>query len=301
MIKIAHSPDSDDAFMFYAIKHKKIELQGLEFQFDSSEIQVLNQAARNNPDLYDIFAISFHAYPYLATDFQILRSGASMGSKNHGPRLVCTEEFYKKYSELQSQTELQSFNAVNPNPPKIAVPGEMTSAYLVFEIFSRKNEIHFEPVFCKFDEVFDLLDSGKVDASILIHESQLKFEDYGFKEILNLGEWWYQSYEDFNMPLGTNVIKRSIQPDLRKKIANILHDSIEWGINNFEETLEYSRDFSQNGLSDQKAKDYINMYVNNSTLELTGKDIKSIKFMYKKASMMGLIPFDDNEILVDPI
>ena len=183
-IKIAHSPDSDDAFMFYAMKENKVGKGNYDYVFGSAEIEALNKMAmtRNpNQSSYDVFAISFHAYAYLFKKYQILLSGASMGSATHGPRLVASEKVYKDYQDTKSLLGM-----------KIAIPGELTSANLILQIIAKENEYSFVPEFCSFNEVFELLDEGIVSAALLIHESQLKFADKGYKELINLGSWWYR-------------------------------------------------------------------------------------------------------------
>lgn len=287
-IKVSHSPDSDDAFMFHAIANQKIDLQGLDFEIDSAEIQALNQLlfsaqeeGRNSSELLpDICAVSFHAYAHIADHYQILKPGASMGSGTHGPRLVAKPGTMKDLGAL-----------------KVAVPGKLTSAYLCLRLYYSELGLDFEPVFCSFNEVFDLLGSGEVDASLLIHESQLKFEDQGFELLVDLGEWWHSyTAEKFGnglaMPLGCNVIRRSLDEDLKLKISKLLHESIAYGLENFDETLDYSRKFSDNGLDDSKAKDYINMYVNQHTLGLSDEDLLSIKTMLYEGFEKGFIEAD---------
>ena len=271
-IRIAHSPDSDDAFMFYAIKHKKIDLRGYEFEISSDEIDVLNQAAIDSicqdplMDL-DVFAVSFHAYHYLKDHYAMLRSGASMAGSDYGPRLV------SKNSTLIKQA-------------KIAVPGKYTSAFLVLQIWLKeqyKNDIEPNFIFCSYNDVFPLLESGAVDASLLIHESQLKFQEQGYNLIVDLGKWWYETYtHSLRMPLGCNVIRRSLGEQAISDIDSLLKESIEWGLKNFDEVLAYSRDFAQNGLDDAQAKHYIHMYVDESTVELTNNDLKSVELLLSK-------------------
>jgi 1,4-dihydroxy-6-naphthoate synthase len=267
-LRISHSPDSDDAFMFYAIKFGKVDLHGYEFEITSDEIDVLNQQAMviasetiKANDRPDIFAVSFHAYHYIQEQFKILRAGASMAGKDYGPRLVSLKE-------LQTDT------------PTIAVPGEYTSAFLVLQKYLELNQPKIKPQyqFCSYNEVFDLLESNQVNASLLIHESQLKYQEHDCQLIVDLGKWWFEKYQ-LQMPLGCNVINRDLGEETIRAIDSILQESIQWGLDNFEEVLDYSRRFANNDLDDEAAKRYINMYVNQSTVALTEDDLKSIDIL----------------------
>lgn len=292
-IKIAHSPDSDDAFMFYAMKENKVGKGNYDYIFASAEIEALNKMALDKTpkkSTYDVFAISFHAYAYLYKKYQILLSGASMGSKSHGPRLVASKKVYKDYQESKSLAGM-----------KIAIPGEFTSANLVLQIIAKENNFEFIPEYCSFNEVFELLDEGVVSAALLIHESQLKFCDKGYEELINLGSWWAEYSEGLNMPLGTNVIRRDIEKNIKKDVANELKESILYGVKHFDESLLHARVFSDNGLNDEKAKEYINMYVNDSTIQLSNNDLKSIDLLFEAAAKHELLDFNDGEIVVDPL
>lgn len=296
-IKIAHSPDSDDAFMFYAIKEKKIDLQGLEFEINSAEIETLNEAAlcgNDNTAMADIFAVSFHAYAYLCDRYQILKAGASMGGPDYGPRLVC------KQHSLPTQTrnrDERNNKLTNLNGLKIAIPGKLTSAYLCLQLYDHTQRVSFEPVFCSFNEVFDLLEQGKVDASLLIHESQLKYADQGYQLLVDLGQWWHEQ-TGLSMPLGCNVIDRKLGQEIISKISQILQESIKYGLANFDEALSYARQFAQNGLSDIMAQEYIRMYVNEKTICLQDDDIRSVKLMLEQGQQYKLID-NKNSLVFD--
>ncbi len=316
-IKIAHSPDSDDAFMFYAIKHKKIDLKGYEFEFSSDEIEALNQAAINTlsgiESPYDIFAVSFHAYHYLQDKYAFLKAGASMAGKDYGPRLV---------TKADSESFIARSEATKQSQIKIAVPGKYTSAFLVLQNWLKEQTLttkslseklpdarlasprkrsllnvneHFEDerndadgtfrtgskpefIFCSYNEVFPLLESNQVEASLLIHESQLKFQEQGYQLIVDLGKWWHDT-KGLRMPLGTNVVRRDLGAKFIADFDSLLKESIEWGLNNFDEVLAYSRKFANNELDDAQAQRYINMYVDESTVQLTENDLKSVELL----------------------
>lgn len=296
-IKIAHSPDSDDAFMFYAIAEKKIDLAGFDFEISSAEIQKLNDQAleaksSNSKPEFDIFAVSFHAYAYLSDRYQILRSGSSMGGQNYGPRIV-TNNKSLNLKNIEGKKDLGGL--------KVAIPGKLTSAYLCLQLYQAglNSTNDFEPYFCSFDEVFDLLGQGKVDASLLIHESQLKYKDLNLDLLVDLGAWWHQE-TGFSMPLGCNVIDRSLGQETVSKVAKVLKESIEYGLKNFDDTLAYARRFSNNGLDDKRAVEYIGMYVNEQTRSLSDDDIKSIKLMLDSGKERNLIS-NNQEIIVDPV
>ncbi|MDA0772573.1 MAG: ABC transporter substrate-binding protein, partial [Cyanobacteria bacterium] len=203
---------------------------------------------------------------YIKDQFQILRAGASMAGKDYGPRLVTKS----------GNGDLEMGN----RQLTIAVPGKFTSAFLVLQKYLELNQPKLKPQyqFCSYNEVFDLLESNQVDASLLIHESQLKYQEHDCKLIIDLGKWWFEKYQ-LQMPLGCNVINRDLGEETIQAIDSILQESIQWGLDNFEEVLEYSRNFANNNLDDNAAAKYINMYVNQSTVALTEDDLKSIDIL----------------------
>ncbi len=247
-LKVAHSPDSDDAFMFYAIKEHKIDLHGLDFEFSSAEIAVLNQELLNGNPRADIMAASFHTYALIQNDYALLDSGMSFANKDHGPKIVCKDPNLTK-------DDLSRI--------KIAVPGKNTTAFLVLKngLLRRCAPRNDAFVFCEFDKVFDLLESGEVDAALLIHEAQLKYQDYGYKLLVDLGAWWYENSGGLDLPLGCNVANKKLGPELIKQVDEILSESISWGQKNFQEVMDYSRAFANNGLDDARAKQYLETYV----------------------------------------
>ena len=212
-----------------------------------------------------------------------------MGSATHGPRLVGYDNVYKEYITNK-----------NIESMRIAIPGKLTSAYLVLQIIAKEMQCEFTPQFCSFNDVFTLLEEGEVNAALLIHESQLKFQEKGFKQLINLGSWWAEFSGGLNMPLGTNVIRSDFDLTLREALAAELKASIEFGIKNFTETLTYAKQFSQNGLDKERAKEYIDMYVNDSTLSLSEDDIASIKLLFDTAKKHSLISTTE-DVNLDPL
>ena len=258
VINIAHSPDSDDAFMFYAIMKNKIDTKGYDFNFASDEIAVLNRQALEGQNDYQIIALSFASLFKLEDEYELMPSGCSFGGKDYGPKIIFKNKPQKNF--------------------KLAVPGENTSAYLVAQSYLKENNLEIEPIFCAYDEVFDLLESGKVDASLLIHEAQLKYQEMGYQLMVDLGVWWHEKH-GLNMPLGCNAIKKDLGKDTIAELNEILYQSIVWGKENFKEVLEYSRDFAQNDLNDEMAEKYLDMYVNDTTVKLSPEDYKSIDLL----------------------
>ncbi len=319
-IKISHSPDSDDAFMFYALAMGKIT-HDFEFEFNSAEIEKLNGKAVNNT-ADDICALSFHTYAYVADRYQILRSGSSMAALNYGPRLVSKPAIAKQIctsakwhfcpsallsfartilmyvsdtlrslglGRLASVTKCLFRSKPNISNLRIAIPGKLTSANLCLQIYAAEQGSKFTPVYCSFDEVFEILERDEVDAALLIHESQLKYQDQGYKLVLELGKWWHEISGGLSMPLGCNAISRKLDLETRSKLASLMKESIQWGLENHTETLDYARKFAANELDDRRAAEYISMYVNAQTLELSEDDLRSIELMFELANKHGLL------------
>src|SRR6476660_4563693 len=197
-ISVAHSPDSDDAFMFYGLATNKLETEGLKFEHTLKDIQTLNEDAKKG--VFDVTAISFHAYAYVSDKYALLPHGASIGD-NYGPIVVSREP--REASEISSM--------------KIAIPGEMTSAYLALKIYNKD----FEYVVVPFDEIIDAVKAGDVDAGLLIHEGQLFYNQMGLHKVLDLGEWWHEK-TGLPLPMGGNVIRRDLGPELMKTVSEYL-------------------------------------------------------------------------------
>ena len=200
-ITVAHSPDSDDAFMFYGLATNKLETDGLKFEHTLKDIQSLNEDAKNG--VFDVTAISFHAYAYVADKYALLPHGASIGDK-YGPILVSNEP--RDASEISDM--------------KIAIPGELTSAYLALRIYNKD----FQHIVVPFDEIIDTVKAGKADAGLLIHEGQLFYNQMGLHKVLDLGEWWFDK-TGLPLPMGGNVIRRDLGPELTEQVSNRVTNS----------------------------------------------------------------------------
>jgi 1,4-dihydroxy-6-naphthoate synthase len=265
-IRVAHSPDSDDAFMFYAINTKKIDTKGYEFIDILSDIETLNKEALKGT--YEVSAISIHAFPYVADRYALLSSGASMGD-NYGPMVVAREEF--PANELKDKI--------------IAVPGTLTSAFLALKLF--EPDINY--VVLPFDKIIDAVKEGKVDAGLIIHEGQLTYQDEGLKCIVDLGKWWYEKSGGLPLPLGGNVIRKDLGIEVMKEISEILRESIKYSLTHRDEAVEYALKYAR-GMTKDKADKFIGMYVNNLTVDYGERGKKAIELFLKEAYEKKIIP-----------
>lgn len=265
-IHIAHSPDSDDAFMFYAINTGKIDTKGYEFIDVLADIETLNREAMKGT--YEVSAISIHAFPYVADRYALLSSGASMGD-NYGPMVVAKEHFDP--SELKNK--------------KIAVPGTLTSAFLALRLF--EPEINY--VVIPFDKIIDTVKSGEADAGLIIHEGQLTYQDEGLVCIVDLGRWWYEKTGGLPLPLGGNVIRKDLGEKVMNEISEILRESIRYSISHREEAVEYALKFAR-GMDKGRADRFIGMYVNDLTVDYGERGRKAVEIFLKEAYQKGLIP-----------
>ncbi|MGE3467739.1 MAG: MqnA/MqnD/SBP family protein, partial [Pyrinomonadaceae bacterium] len=241
-ITVAHSPDSDDAFMFYGLATNKLETDGLKFEHTLKDIQTLNEDARKG--VYDVTAISFHAYAYVADKYALLPHGASIGDK-YGPILVSPDPR----------------EAADIGRMKIAVPGELTSAYLALRIYNSE----FEHIVVPFDEIIDTVKAGKADAGLLIHEGQLFYQQLGLHKVIDLGEWWYDK-TGLPLPMGGNVIRRDLGKDLMQQVSKHLHASIVYSMENREDALAYAMQFARD-MQPELADRFVAMWVNDLTLD----------------------------------
>jgi len=250
-ITLAHSPDADDAFMFYGIAQGLVETHGLEFVHELKDIQALNELAREG--VYDVTAISVAAYPEVADKYQILTCGASLGV-GYGPIVVSVRPL--RPEELKGA--------------RIAIPGEKTSAYLALRLFLRPSEPDAETVF--FDDITRAVLAGEFDAGVLIHEGQVTYTDEGLHLVADLGKWWSDETA-LPLPLGVNAVRRSLPDELKAGIARVLRNGVRHSLDNRKEALNYALSFGR-GLAKAKADRFVGMYVNELTLDLgeTGRE-----------------------------
>ena len=264
-IRVAHSPDSDDAFMFYALAEGLVDTEGLSYVHELQDIESLNQRALRGE--LEVTAVSIHAYAFLTDRYALLPSGASMGDR-YGPRLV-------------SRTPA---SRADVRGKRIAVPGPKTSAYLALRLY----EPDFEVVFTPFDEIEDAVLSGHVDLGLLIHEGQLTFGDRGLHLIVDLGEWWFGE-TGLPLPLGGNVVRKDLGSEKMRMIARHLKDSIAYGLNHRHDALDHAMKFAR-GLDRGKADTFVGMYVNDWTLDYGERGREAIREFLSRGVAAGIIP-----------
>jgi len=264
-ISVAHSPDSDDAFMFYGLATNKLETEGLKFEHTLRDIQTLNEDAKNG--VFDVTAISFHAYAYVSGKYALLPHGASIGDK-YGPIVVAKE---KRIPE-------------DIGNMRIAVPGELTSAFLALRLYNSK----FDYIVVPFDEIIDAVQSGKADAGLLIHEGQLFYKQLGLDKVLDLGEWWHEK-TGLPLPMGGNAIRRDLGPELMKQVSKHLHRSIQYSMDNREDALAYAMQFARD-MSAEVADRFVAMWVNDLTLDYGDRGREGVRRLLNDGYEAGIIP-----------
>jgi len=264
-IKLAHSPDSDDAFMFYALATHKLATPGYKYTHILSDIQSLNEAALN--ETYDVTALSFAAYPTLRDKYVLLDCGASFG-EGYGPIVVATQAM--KPQELKGK--------------RIGIPGLKTSAYLTLKLF----EADFEAVVMPFDKVIEAVRNEVVEAGLLIHEGQLFFPQLGLHRVIDLGIWW-QEMTKLPLPLGGNAVRRALGGDLGRLVAKTIRESVAYGLEHRDEALNYAMQFAREMDTDLADK-FVGMYVNKWTLGYGEKGKKAVRELIERGTAAGLLP-----------
>ena len=253
---LGHSPDPDDAFMFYAIAKDKIDLRGYRFEHRLEDIQTLNERAQCG-ELH-ISAISIHAYPYVSDKYALLPCGASMGD-GYGPLVIRKRTVGRTLGEAGSTSNQEVDARESLRSGMIAVPGRMTSAFLSLQLFLGEFKFMVVP----FDEIFDVVESGRADAGLIIHEGQLTYLRSGFEKVADLGEWW-KAKTGLPLPLGGNVVRKDIPPPVRRDLSEIIRESIDYGLTHRDEAVAYSLAYARN-MNAQLASKFIGMYVNEFT------------------------------------
>ncbi len=266
-MRLGHSPDADDAFMFYAMAKGKVNSEDVDFEHVIEDIQSLNNRAMNKE--LEVTAMSVHAYTYVQDNYRILSCGASMG-EGYGPIVVAKE----KIDNLAGK--------------RIAVPGKLTTAYLLLNIYAQG----FIPVDMPFDKVMDAVVNGEVDAALVIHEGQLTYKDFGLVMLFDLGELWEKD-TSLPLPLGVNTISRDIEEGLAKEILRLHRESIEYGLNNKDEALEYAMEFGR-GMELEVGEKFVLMYVNDITVDMGDKGKKALELLFSKAREKNIITKDVN-------
>lgn len=336
-IRIGHSPDPDDAFMFYALANRKIDVHGFKIDHVIEDIESLNQRAldfrstcngpraTNNtqstsqllrgpkfvaqsPGLLEVTAVSCHAYAYLADQYVVMRSGASVGD-GYGPILVKRATGRGPRATKDPNEERGAWSVVHGK--KIAVPGKLTTAYLVLQLYERMAEIasgknhprndviarrtkadeaiSFEPIFMPFDKILDAVKAGEADYGLIIHEGQITYEKHGLSLALDLGEWWHEHTGGLPLPLGIDVIRKDLGSEAMKAFARLFRASIEYALNHRKEALEYARRFGR-GIAEDLNDRFVGMYVNDFTVDLGPKGEAGFRRLLDEAYQWNIIP-----------
>jgi 1,4-dihydroxy-6-naphthoate synthase len=263
-ITVAHSPDSDDAFMFYGLATNKVRAPGLKFSHTLCDIETLNRQAQEG--VYDVTAISFHAYPYIQDHYALMPCGGSVG-EGYGPMLVATRSFTLDSIKRQ----------------KIAIPGKLTTAYLALELFAPGIDVEVVP----FDQIIPQILEGKYQAGLIIHEGQLTYDKSGLQRVLDLGKWW-QKTTGLPLPLGGNAIRRSLGPETMASVNQALRESIQYAIDHREEALAYAMQFARD-LDPQQADKFVGMYVNERTLDYGDDGREAVSRLLDMGYKAGII------------
>jgi len=264
-IKLAHSPDSDDAFMFYALATNKVRLPGVKFTHVLKDIQSLNGDAKN--EVYDVTAISFYAYPFVADKYVLMDCGASFG-EGYGP-IVVSNSLMKK-TDLAGRT--------------IAIPGELTTSYLALKLF----EPNVKTVTMPFDKILDAVKAKEVEAGLLIHEGQLMFSGMGLNKVVDLGVWW-QEETGLPLPLGANAIRRKLGPELGRQVSRIIRESVAYALDHREPALDYALQFARD-MDPVLADKFVGMYVNKWTLDYGADGRRAVTTLLQRGAAAGMLP-----------
>jgi len=271
-IRIAHSPDSDDAFMFYPLVGGLVDTEGLEIEHVLADIETLNREALKGT--YEISAVSFHAYPYVAERYLVLPSGGSVG-EGYGPVVVAREEL----DDLRGR--------------KVAVPGTLTTAFLTLRLYEQE----FEYVVVPFDRIIDEVLKGSVDAGLVIHEGQLTYSDRGLVKVVDLGEWWKEE-TGLPLPLGCNVVRKDLGRDLVKRLERLMRESVELALREKERALSYAVNYARDLQDDpERTERFVSMYVNERTLDYGEDGREAVRRLLRRGWERGVLKVPPPEII----
>jgi len=265
LLRLAHSPDSDDAFMFYALATGKVRLPGVKFEHILADIESLNHAARESK--YEVTALSFYGYSFVADNYALVDCGASFG-EGYGPILVSSHPIKK--GDLAGR--------------KIAIPGTLTTSYLALKLFEPKVETITMP----FDKILGAVQAREVEAGLLIHEGQLLFSGMGLHRVVDLGHWW-QELTDLPLPLGANAVLRSLGPEMGLQVARIIRESVTYALDHREAAVQYALQFARD-MDPELADKFIGMYVNHWTLDYGEKGRRAVHELLSRGAAIGLVP-----------
>ncbi|MDI6779867.1 MAG: ABC transporter substrate-binding protein [Bacteroidota bacterium] len=266
IIKVGHSPDPDDAFMFYGLASGKVKLKGIKIEHLLEDIQSLNKRAMKGE--LEVTAISAHAFPYIADKYWIMRTGASMG-EGYGPVIISKK--YKTLDELKYK--------------RIATPGPLTTATLLFKLFTGG----IENVDIPFDQIMERVNSGEFDGGLIIHEGQITYKEQGFNKILDFGEYWQKYSNGLPLPLGLDVVRKDLGEELARKLSLGLKESIHYGYTHQDESIPYALEYGR-GLNYQLGEKFVKMYVSELTVDMDEKGKEALELLFSLAHSKKLIP-----------
>jgi 1,4-dihydroxy-6-naphthoate synthase len=264
-LRLAHSPDSDDAFMFYALATGKVRLPDVKFTHTLCDIESLNQAAHH--ETYDVTALSFYGYAFVADKYVLLDCGASFG-EGYGPIVVASHPIKK--TDLAGR--------------KVAVPGKLTTSYLALKLFAPG----VETVTMPFDKILDAVRTKEVEAGLLIHEGQLLFSQIGLHRVVDLGQWWLET-TGLPLPLGANAIRRSLGPEMGRQVARVIRESVSYALEHRDAALDYAMQFARD-MDPVLADKFVGMYVNNRTLDYGEQGRQAVRELLSRGAAAGLVP-----------
>jgi len=265
IIRVGHSPDPDDAFMFYGLSSGKVKLEGITIQHHLEDIQTLNERAYRGE--LEVTAISAHAYAFVADKYWVMKTGASMG-EGYGPVIVS-----KKYHSLEELTG-----------KRVATPGPLTTATLLFKIFTEG----IDQVDIPFDQIMDRVSSGEFDAGLLIHEGQITYQEHGFNKIVDFGELWQRLY-GLPLPLGLDVVRKDLGEDLARKLSQGLRQSIHFGYTHQQDAIPYALQYGR-GIDRKLGERFVKMYVSELTVDMGELGLKALELLYRLGSERGVVP-----------
>jgi len=265
-IRVGHSPDPDDAFMFYGLATGKVKLDGIRIEHLLEDIQSLNQRAMGAE--LEVTAISAHTFPYVSDRYWIMRTGASMG-EGYGPVIISRK--YRSLEELKGKT--------------VGTPGPLTTATLLFKTFTDG----IKNVDLPFDKIMEAVDRGAVDAGLLIHEGQVTYQSLGYTKVLDFGELWEEMTRGLPLPLGLDVVRKDLGQELGRRLSRGLKESIEYGYTHQDESIPYALQWGR-GIDRQLGERFVKMYVSDLTVDMGEKGKMALEFLYRKAFEKKLIP-----------
>ncbi len=280
LIRVGHSPDPDDAFMFYALAHEKIPMRGFQVQHLIEDIESLNQRAMRGE--LEVTAVSCHAYAYLADKYIIKRCGASVGDK-YGPVLI-SKGGQATFPVGAGAVPKSSLSPLLIRGKRIAIPGKFTTAYLALQIYEK----NFKPVFVPFDQIFNAVERGEADFGLVIHEGQITHQEKGFVKVLDLGEWWDEQYS-LPLPLGLDVIRRDLGQETIHSFTKLFKESIEYALAHRDEALVYALQYGR-GIGKDLGDRFVGMYVNHYTVDLGAKGEKGLGKLFEVGHAKGILP-----------